>query len=344
MSGTIEVPKGLDKLTAEETKLFDQMRADDTGPEPEPAREPAPRPAPIAEPDPAPVAEVAEDEDDGVAPEARSKTVPHQQFHAERERRKAAEAKLRETETAAATAKAALQERVNLMVAAAQASAAVPVAAPVAEEIPDIATDPVAHFQAMTRRQQAEIDSLKGILSGSQEQAQQMNQVRALQDWGAGQERAYAAKEPTYGEAMEFLRQSRRTELAAIGVADPAEQERIIGMDVHAIAARSRQEGGDFADRLYKLAQARGYEKATPAAAAAPADGASIAIPPLAAPSAAARAQAGRDNAVTIGSGGAAPPARLSVDKIANMSEGQFSALLARMQGDPQALRDLMGN
>ena len=136
-------------------------------------------------------------------------------------------------------------------------------------------------------------------------------------------------------------------ELAAIGVTHPAEQRRIIATDIHNIAVRSRQEGVDFAERLYTLAQKRGFQKAA-AAAPAPgvppmdASGATVAVPVF--EQAPVRLQSGRDNAMTIGSAGAAPPTRLSVAKIAEMNEAQFDALVSRMKGDPTALRDLLGH
>jgi hypothetical protein len=69
------------------------------------------------------------------------------------------------------------------------------------------------------------------------------------------------------------------------------------------------------------------------------------ATPTVADPDArAARVAAGRENSMTIGSLGSAPPARLSVEKIANMSEADFAKFITRFEGNPNALRDLMGH
>lgn len=336
MSATIEVPKGLDKLSPEEAKLMEQMRADDEGAAPAP--EPAARATP--EPKPEPVAEIEIDD----APEldgVRTDMVPHKALHAERVKRQAAEkeaAALRER-TAAETAK--LQERVNLLVNVAQAASAPPAAAPVAEEpLPDVNSDPVGHFKAVADRQARELGDLRAIMGGFQQQQQQAAQARELQNWGRNQEAAFAAREPTYPQAMTHLTQARLAELQALGITDPGQQQQIMAQDIHNIAVTARQQGADFAERLYNLAVKRGF-KATPAAASIPALDADAEEVPS---TPAARREAARDNATTIGSVGAAPPARLSVEKIANMNDKQFEAFVKRFEGNPEALRDLLGH
>jgi hypothetical protein len=151
------------------------------------------------------------------------------------------------------------------------------------------------------------------------------------------QEREFAAKEPAYTQAMDHLRQSRAKELTILGITDPREQQRVLAQDIEAIAIRTRQNGENFAEKLYQLAQERGFQK--PAAAPAVAE-----IPPIEVPPIAMRQQAGRENSMTIGSAGTAPPTKLSVDKIANMSEKEFAVLMRRMEGNPAALRSLMGD
>lgn len=390
-SATIEVPKGLDKLDASEQALFEAMRADDGGadlgaPDPAPAPRAQPKPATTPAPAPEPVddgGEVLIDIDpepvDPVAGDNRTRTVPHAQFHAANERRKAAEAKAAAAETARvaaetklATETARIQERVEILskLAAMPPAPAAPAPAPVAPppiEVPDVNVDPVGHFRALAEQQTQRAEQLAqqvkdvtGMVQGLQQGQQQAQQVAEMRNWGVAQEMAFEAREPAYRDAMAFLRQSRHDELEAIGVMDANERERIIGNDVNAIAHRALQEArqgrsdANFAERLFKAAQKRGFAKAAPAPPAAdPAAVAAAAIPPLdaeidptppVAVDRATRIAQGRDNATTIGSLGAAPPARLSVEKIANMDERQFAALIKRMEGNPTALRDLMGH
>lgn len=323
MSATIAVPAGLDTLSPEETRLMENMRDD------------APAPAASAAPEPAPAAEPTDLDDE--APDAgdgRQKTVPHAQFHAANERRKAAEAKAAAAEQKLAVEQARLAERLDMLTRA--VTATTPPAAAVEPEIPDIATDPVGHFQAQLALRDRKLAEQAAILSGMQEQTVQQRQISDLRNWGAASEMAFEAQEPSYRDAMKFLTEGRHAELEQIGITDPNERARIIGQDVANIAARTRQEGGDFAARLFAVAKARGF-KATPAVPALDAAPASI-------PEPAARIAAGRENSTTIGSAGSAPPARLSVEKIANMPDAQFAALVGKLKGDPGAFRDLMGH
>lgn len=363
MSATIEVPRGLDKLSPEEERLMESMR--DDGPD-----------LPEAEPAAAPPAPVAEDLEIDVPDEpepaagARPTTVPHAQFHAANERRKAAELKTREAEARAAAAEAAAdkeravtQARLDMLARIAETSApavAAPVAdpAPVEEALPDRNVDPIGYFEALTTRQAKQVESLTGMVRGLTEGQRQQQQLAELRQWGIQQETAFKQTNPDFDDAMTHMRRTRDEELKAIGVNDAAERQRIMNNDVTAIALRARQEGGNFAERLYGTALARGYAKkvADPApaaaapAAAAPVASNGVAIPPLeveppAAPSArAARIEQGRENSTTIGSLGSAPPAKLSVEKIANMSESDFAVFIKRYEGNPAALRDLMGH
>lgn len=338
MSETIDVPKGLDKLTPDEVKLMEAMRADDDGAIPldDGVKKTLSRTA--AKDEPAAGVDPQIEIEDPVEPQQQNNTVPHQAFHAERERRKAAEARAAEVEREKAADMARLQERLNTVIGIAQVAATPPAAAPVAEEaLPDVNTDPVGHFRAVSERQAKKLGDLEAILSGFQQRQQSAAQHQELRNWGAAQEAAFASTEPSYNAAMNHLTASRHEELAAIGVTDPAERQRIIAQDVTNIANRARQEGANFAERLFTLAVKRGFEKAAPTAAATPA------IPALDAEPAVDRTASARDNATTIGSLGAAPPTRLSVAKIADMNEAQFAALTERLRKEPGALERLMG-
>ena len=348
MSGTIPVPAGLDALDAADQRLLDSMRDDGGGTAPAPTEHEAP--ASVA-------AEIEIDPDDGVhvddgavvdpADPAKIKFVPHAQFHAANERRKAAEAKAAAAELKLATETAKVNARLEMLSAALsapaqQASTAVPEV-----EIPDVNIDPVGHFKAQLEQVTRRAADQEAILRGMQERGQQERQFAELRNWGAEQERAFLAKEPAYQDAMKFLESGRNAELEKIGVTDPAERRRILGNDIQQIAIRARQEGADFAERLYGLAEARGFKKAAPVAAdpgAVTVGG--VVVPPLepaGTPSAAAvaRAVAGRENSTTIGSMGAAPGVRLSAARIADMPEAQFAALKDRM--NPAELRALLG-
>ena len=354
MSATIETPRGLDSLTPDEQRLMESMREDAPAPDEPAAPEPV---APVA----APAAETTEDfeidlpEAAPAAPEPRQTTVPQQALHEERLKRRAAEKLIAEKEAllaAAATAqekdKAVLQARLDMLAAAMQVPPPAPTAAPpiVEEPLPDENTDPVGYFKALTSKLQKTVETQGAMLTGFTEQQRQAQAATELRNWGVAQEQAFEASEPAYREAMTWLQKSRHEELTAIGIIDPAERQRIINGDVTSIAVTAKNAGANFAERLFKAAQTRGWQKKVAAAPLEPA-----VIPPLEAatpavdPDArAARIAAGRENSTTIGSLGSAPPARLSVEKIANMSEADFAKFIQRFEGNPNALRDLMGH
>lgn len=357
MSATIEVPRGLDQLSPEEERLMESMRDDGPEPEAEPAAAP---PAPVAE-----ELEIDVPDEPEPAAGARHTMVPHAQFHAANERRKAAELKTREAEARAAAAEAAAdkeravtQARLDMLARIAETSApaiAAPAAdlAPVEEVLPDENTDPIGYFKALTTRQAKQVESLTGMVRGLTEGQRQQQQLHELRQWASQQETAFKQTHPDFDDAMTHMRRTRDEELKAIGVNNAAERQRIMNNDVTAIALRAQEGGGNFAEWLYGTALARGHVKKgadpVPAAAAVASNG--VVIPPLevelppAAPSArAARIERGRENSTTIGSLGSAPPAKLSVEKIANMSEADFAVFIRRYEGNPAALRDLMGH
>lgn len=364
MSATIDVPKGLDALDASDMALIESMRADDGAPPSNSGAPVAPEAPPAAT---APAEEPVDleiDIPDGPAEPVtaeRTKMVPHAQFHAAREQLKAqrlkaeaADAARIAAETKLATETAKINERVEMLarfasLPAATATAPTPAAeaAPAPVEIPDVTTDPVGHFRAVAEQQAAEVAALKGMMNGFQENQRAAQQAAEMRNWGVAQEVAFEAQEPSYRAAMEHLKQTRHIELETIGVTDPTERERIIAQDVNQIAHRSRREGANFAERLYKVALSRGFAKAAPAAPAAPASPVIPALDAIPAPAPAERAarlEEGRENSTTIGSLGSAPGVKLSVAKIADMSDSQFAALLKKMEGNPTALRDLMGH
>jgi len=363
MSATLETPRGLDALNAEDEALLREMQQDD-----------APEPAPVAETtdDPGeieievPVAEAA-----APTPKTRSKMVPHEALHESREQTKAEKARADEAEkarvaaeTKLATETAKINERLNLLTALAQqpATQPAPVAAPVIEEVPlpDVATDPIGHFQERFRRsEEARVrdlaveaqkrTDLETIVNGLKEGTERERQVRDLQNWGIAQEQAYEAQQAAYRPAMDHLIKTRHQEMEAIGINDPQIRERMIAEDVFRIAAKARQDGANFPDRMYKAALARGFAApaAPPAVAAAPA--AAALLPPLDAPilpdARAARIEEGRENSITIGSIGAAPAARMSIERILSLPDKEFEALTTRLKAQGgDALKQLMGS
>lgn len=343
MSATISVPKGIDSMSADDNKLLDAMRAEEAPPPGSDTPEPTQRRAP--EPQTADAADAVEIDDDtgdagdgaADAPDATGKTklVPHAQFHAANERRKVAEKKASEAELRLATETAKVQTRLDILQAAWQASATPAPVAAVETELPDVNVDPIGHFSVRLAQAEAKAEASAAAVRVYQDRDQQQGQFAQLQNHARAQEMAFKAREPAYDEAMAFLTAARHLELEKIGVPDPSERARILGQNIVEIAARARQDGADFAERLFSLAEARGFKAKAPVVAPGATTVGGIAIPPMEAtidaPAAATRVANGRENSTTIGSLGAAPPTRLSVEKIANMGDAEFEALVSKM-------------
>ena len=312
---------GLDTMSAEDNALMASMRDEAPAPELEAAPEAAA---------PEPEHEEAQEAADP------TRTVPHQALHAEREKRKAAEAKAAAAEQKAAVEAAKFAERFQMLAAAVQATQPAP-QAPAPAEIPDVNTDPIGHFKALYEQTQKAVKEQSAILTGFQEQQKQAREVSELRAWGTQQEQAFMAQEPSYVAAMDHLKQSRHAELEAVGITDPAQREALIMQDVTQIAQAARQQGVNYAERLYNVALKRGFQKATETPAIPALDAAPPALDAIQ------RAQRGRDSATTISAAGTAAPVALSPERIASMSDAQFSAYISKIKGDPAALRNLMG-
>lgn len=358
-------PRGLDELSADDLALLGDMRDD------------APETAPVTPPAtdlPAVTDESSEIElPDEEAPTSRERaprteTVPHAKFAAAIAERKTAKAAADAAKQEAADEKAArvaaeqklatetvrINERIALLTALAQQpaqQAPAPAVIPAAEEpLPDVNTDPIGHFRAVAERQEklrladrAEMESLQGVLKGLQERQQQTREIEDLRNWGSAQEIAFQRQEPAYNVAMDYLRANRDEELAELGITDPARRQQVINEDITTIAQTARRDGVNFAERLYKQAVRRGFQKAPPAVAAP----AAPVIPPLdaelAAVDRAARIEEGRANATTIGSLGAAPARTMSVEQILNLPDERFLELAQKMR-EGGRLQDLMGS
>jgi DNA repair exonuclease SbcCD ATPase subunit len=322
------VSAALDTLSDEEQKLLKQMETDDGEPAPFLPDVPSPGEAPQAAEEPAPAAETPP-----------SATVPQQALHEERARRKEVERKLQEAEQRHAANEARTQERLNLLMQAVQgqAPAAAPAPAAPAAPPPDISQDPIGYVQHIERDMRQTISQLQEKVQKSEGFERQVNeealhraQMQELSSWGLQQETEFAAEQPDYANAAQFVRETRVRQLQALGITNPQQVMAQIAQDVTQIALSARNSGRNFGRTLYDLAKATGYTPAQQAAAnaAAPA----LSPQPVAnAGDATARAQRGAEMATTIGSGGSAPRGELTPQRLAEMPEEEFTAMLGKL-------------
>ena len=137
---------------------------------------------------------------------------------------------------------------------------------------------------------------------------------------------------PQYAEAMAHLRNTRLQQLAILGKSG-ADVQLAMQNDVTAMANEARRLGMNFGQMLYDMSKSVGYQPK-----AAPARGSSRSCITSAdewgeAPNGAQRlatAQRGADMAVGLGAAGAAPRGELTPQALAEMSDAEFTAVLAK--------------
>jgi len=136
-------------------------------------------------------------------------------------------------------------------------------------------------------------------------------------------------KQADFGEAYQFLLQGRDAELQAYGVADPAERVRLISEEERGLVQRAIKDGVSPSERVYNLAKARGYAKKEPKPEP---EKTTEQIDTIARGQAAAK---------TLSSAGGSPAEVLNAEALANMSEEEFEAWMAKTPRAQQ--RAIMG-
>lgn len=338
----------MDSMSAEDTALLDQMRADDAGRPPEPPPQSEPESQPEAVEAEAPVEP---------AKERPPLNVPQQALDKERTRRQQVEKELAEFRTKAAADTARLEGRFQLIQEALaqqqpqpqQQTEALPEVGPA----PDMATDPAGYMRwqsGLIERLGKQVETLESRQRGVQQQTEQERQMGELAQWGRASEQQFHQQQPDYGEAVNHLRTARVAQLNIMGIRDPVMQHNAIQQDVNAMAAVARQQGLSLGQMIYELAKNVGYvpREARTAAPAAP-----PAVEPQPAPQAPTDAQRlatmqrGQQIATTVGSSGTAPQVAASPQQIANMSDEAFEEMLGKINkmkgGRNAALRQVFG-
>lgn len=182
------------------------------------------------------------------------KMVPLSAVQEERERRKAAEEKARQSELN----QARLDERIKAINERLQ-----PPQQP--KEIPDPEKDALGSLKATAD----EVRELKRYQEQHQAQLKQHAVVNQIMSQASAKEAEFMKDTPDYGDASAFLRNSRFNELVALGQ-DPFAANNAIVQESLALAASALQQGKNPAEMIYQFAKARGYAKTTSVQSAQP--------------------------------------------------------------------------
>lgn len=358
-------------LTAEEQSAYDSMRSVEPAggepgfvePEPPPATADAPAvDAPAATAD-APVsdapAEADDDDDDAghdpTAQLAEGERAPKRvSFHKHQRLLNKAKEELateRAEKAKLAETYARTDERLKLI----SEALATPAAGPQAPVDDDPRPDPEADIFGFVSWQERQMAKLNGTItelrSGREADVGEQQLASTYMD----DAQRFSQTEPNFGPAYQHLMEVRLLQLANYhygkDLTDPncppltsVEQTRIKGevaREEKALVARALKEGKSPAAAVYAMARMTGYRPpAAGAAAAAPAaNGAPAAAPVVPAkPSVKAeidRIKAGQDAALSLSSGGGVPAGSLTPEKLANMPDEEFGALIDQMsRGD----------
>jgi hypothetical protein len=104
------------------------------------------------------------------------------------------------------------------------------------------------------------LQRLEQSLGQGQSEAKAQIQAMALQAEATRDLQAFATRQPAFMEAYGYLQGQRNQELEALGVANPSEREQIIKGEARDLIESALRSGTSAAERIWKLAQARGYK------------------------------------------------------------------------------------
>lgn len=189
--------------------------------------------------------------------------------------------------------------------------------------LPDVQTDPVAHFQAraeMLERQLQAMQQQQGQMTEAQrQQAQQQQFVEAYR----AQATQYAQSNPDFAPAYQAWFSGLVQEAQAAGLA-PQEAMAWAQSQEMAVAQRAMQQEVNPAERILAMAKVRGWKPPAPQQQQAPQPGwQPPAADPHAAFSALERGAAASRSVGTNGVGGA-PPQGLTAERLASMPWDEF--------------------
>jgi hypothetical protein len=287
--------------------------ADAEAPQEEESAADEPKAAETDEPAPEPTEAKTDEEDGDDEPEGKkSETVPHGQYHRERERRKAAEAERQQL----ADNYNKLLERTQQLLEVQRA----PEADAEAEDAAPPRDDPVAAINWLVEKYQ------KGEISRA-EAEQAAEQQRQWQDFGqrvkAGEE-AFRQQAPDFDDAIRFAQDSRDRELQVLyPLSTPQDRYQYIQQEWQHLAQQSLQAGRNPAEQVYEFAKLRGYS--------APQPDPEPANDPDPVAKIAAREDA-RKASMSLGKagGGVASTGAVSPEQLLDMSDEEFAAYKAK--------------
>lgn len=231
--------------------------------------------------------------------------VPHQALHAEREQRKAIQAKLAQVEQANQARYAQMEQRLHqIQQAALQSQQPKP---------PEFEADPLNNLKFGVDRTQQEIAQLREWQEQQNAQAQENYQrqqyVSQLQHTVASAETEFAQENPDYMEAVAHYKSVRAKQLSALGYG-PQDVMGLVQNEAYQVAEAALRNGRNPAEAAFEIAKAAGWVKKQPEV--------NQKMETL---------QKGVKAASSLGSGGSAT-GNLTLEALADMPDDEFAAVM----------------
>ena len=313
---------GDDGMSADESALMDANRESESiQPEAEPEA-----PETVETPQPELALEVEEHEEPAIDPKTgQQRKVDYGALHAERQKRKAAEAEVGKAREEAAKLMGRFETIQQAIARSQQPQPEAPA------EIPDINLDPVGHFQAKFAQAEKQLQDVNRWRESQEANSTAMNNVAQLQRIAQQHEADFSKTTPDYQDAFQYVRAQRDQELQDMGYADPGVRQQIIQNDALQIAAQALQGNKNAAEVVYKIAKARGY--AGKAAATAPV----VKSPDLQKLTNIAKGQAAN---TSLGQVGGTSLPEMTAESIAKMPDAEFEKWLSTNE---DTFRKMMG-
>lgn len=187
----------------------------------------------------------------------------------------------------------------------------------------------------------SELAELKGQIGQTSQTIHDTTEETNLRTNYQADAQRFARDAPDFVEAYNHVNRVRDAMLESIGYADPNQRAAIRMNEEKELVATALKAGKSPAATIYGVAKSLGYVKAAPVVPAAPA--APAAAAPAAGPSVTeeidriAKAQAASKS---LSSGGGASVGPMTVEQLANMSDGDFEAYARK---NPNVVKELMG-
>ena len=130
---------------------------------------------------------------------------------------------------------------------------------PAAEKDIDPTEDIFGAYTQLAKKFQA----LESRLSETDQNVRQTFEAQSLQQMATRDMQTFSAKEPAFLDAYKYLEGQRHAELEALGIADPQQRQEIVRREARELVQGALKSNASGAERIFRLAQARGFKPQT---------------------------------------------------------------------------------